>query len=368
MKAKALLLPCGMFLGALALTAAWRHETPVDPGDHQAAGSVSAAPAPHTAPPSPAESLLADIRRLLRAGDLDGARVALLHAAETDPQLFFGVLRDFPWAPGMDDLISLAASGLPWGDRTSRATLNGIDRGLWRDIAWEGYIAAQIGKRPDEEIFAVATSAGPNEGDAPFRALVADAAEKRPKEFAAMLARQGRSELWSQYFAALMKVHPELAGEIYGSIRNRPIGYETNRPEIFEVMAFAQPTAENLAATMKTAGTDVSRDILSFMAATVYGGATAEERPKILEVIAQQSPPSRQSTVTQLISENASMSFEEFGQLVGVLGSGASQSAALRIWMGNHPDLDPGDRTWIDQLPTEKLKATANEMMDKRKP
>jgi hypothetical protein len=59
---------------------------------------------------------------------------------------------------------------------------------------------------------------------------------------------------------------------------------------------------------------------------------------------------------------------EEYSQILAISPSAVAQEQGLEAWMKLQPGLDTQDRSWIDQLPSDKLKAKANEVLENRVP
>ena len=56
----------------------------------------------------------------------------------------------------------------------------------------------------------------------------------------------------------------------------------------------------------------------------------------------------------------------EFTRMVGIYASAERQQNALKRWLDDQPELSPDDRSWVEQLPNEKLRQRANELLDEK--
>ncbi len=348
MKLRRVFIPLGVFGGSLALTLALVH---AGSGDLQA-------------PPGDAShreaSAFAEARAFLRAGDPAGAREVLRELAGRDPLAFFELLEELPGLPGVEDLIRSVAARLSWQDPAVIALLNRIGPHEWRDLAWGAYTAARVGSRPDEEVLQTGSLARPHASLSALRPLMEEAAEKRPEAFLDLLNAQGGTSLREEFFAMLMRHHPERAAELYARIPDGSTGCNYDRACILQVRARGLPTARNLLALLDELGPRgaFSANLAPSLASLAYAHADPDERERILSAIASQPPLARNRMLSGILSQRPEPpSTEEFCRLAGLLTSGTLQREALEMWLGRLPH--PPEEGWIERLPTEKLRARA---------
>lgn len=360
-----------VFLLALGLTAVWRLQS--DRHREDTALAVAAKPGRVRPTASASATLLTEVRRLLRAGDFEGVKAVMATAAEKDPKSFFKVLRTLPYFAGLDEIVRHAAATLPWQDAEAISLLDGIGPSAWRGPAWEAYIAAQVGRRPDEEILRVALRAHSVDSGNPFAALFRDAAEKRPAEFAALLDRLGSTGIRSGFYAQMMRYHPEQVSDIYRStLQPGVIGSRSDLAEIRYSRLTMAPTAENLATVLSDAGLSgrAGGEIAVEATRQVYIIATPEERRKMLDLLDSQSAAARNRTLDGILEyyadEPSTLSFADTNQLLSRMSSGQLQESALKHWIESQHDPDPADRSWINQLPTARLRTLAATLLDER--
>jgi hypothetical protein len=359
------LLPAVVFVVSLLATVATRKAT------------VSAKPVAANSPPStlPAKSphreedAFAKVRAFLRAGNLAGARACLSELGERDPEAFFELLEKLPGIPGIEDLIKETAARLEWDKPRITALLNRIGPQQWRNEAWEAYTFARVGKLSDEEIFEVGSRADTIFSLGGVRRLMEDAAEKRTDSFLALLNNLGGTSVREEFFEMLMKHQPERADELFDTIPDRNWGCNYDRGYVLQVRSRCLPTAENLLATLADLGESgsASGTFAPLFTYQTYSHATPEEKAKVLEVIAGQPPLTRNRMIAgPLFYGDGPVSSEEFSRLVDLYTSAGLQREALEQWLESQPNLDPTKRSWVEQLPSEKLRQRANELMDKK--
>ena len=360
MKPRELRLPLAVFVASLAATVAAMKYTVPRAGDLP----------PMTVADSPSggdhreDSSFSEVRAFLRAGDIGGATASLRRLGERDPVAFFELLAKLPGMPGMDDLIRHAAARLPWKEPAVADLLNRIGPHDWRDLAWEAYTAARVGLRPDEEVFEIGGQARSHTFLSGTRALMEDAAEKRPDGFLAFLNRKGGTSIREEFFKMLMKHHPERAGELYRAIPDGSPGCNDDRRYILQARVQGLPTAENLQAVWDELGNrgSYSSDLAPALASHAYLGATPAEREKVLDLIAAQAPLARNRMLAALIFQREEpVSAGEFCRLVGIYTSASLQREALEIWLSSGPD--PGEDDWLEKLPSEKLRNHARALL-----
>ncbi len=355
-------LPVAVFALSLAITVAARKT------GGTAAASEMPAPGRHAGiyKTHREESAFAEVKKLLRAGDHGGALALLRRLADRDPVAFFELLERLPGLPGVEDIIRDAAGNLPWNQPEITALLNRIGPHQWRDLAWGSYTSARIGEIPDEEIFEVGGDARWHEHLSAVRKLMEDAAEKRPDSFLAYLSHIGGTSVREEFFEMLMKHHPERAGEFFATIPDSNYGANYDRVYILQTRARCLPTAENLMATFSDTGSRgaYSADFAPLFTHQAYSNATPEEREKILETITAQPPLARNRMLFGTLYDPPPAA--EFSRLVGLFTSTHLQQGALENWVGEQKQLDPADRGWIENLPTDRLRARAHELLDAR--
>lgn len=314
------------------------------------------------------ESAFAKIHALLRAGDLQGARASLSELGERDPEAFFELLEKLPGIPGTEDLVKAAAAQLPWAKPEVTKLLNRIHPEKTRDEAWEAYTAARIGQIPDEEIFEVGSEAQTRMHLAGLRSLMEDAAEKRTDSFLAMLNKRGGTGIREEFFEMLMKHHPERADELFDTIPDKNWGSNYDKAYVLQVRARCLPTAENLIATLEDTSKDgkFSPTFIQLFTDQSYRHATPEEKVKILDTAASQPPLIRNHMADGVVYSDDSLSPTEFTQAIGLYASRSRQLEALEGWLGKQKAIDRDDRSWVEQLPNEKLRERANQLLDRK--
>jgi hypothetical protein len=364
MRAGRLLVPATVFLASLGGTAGVLKLWTPAPGEKEI---------PNAEPGKSRhreESAFSEIRARLREGDFEGAKVLLRKLGERDPVAFFDLLAKLPGMPGVDGIIRDTAAGLPWNQEEITTLLNRIGPPDWRDLAWGAYTAARIGKVPDEEIFDVGIKARSHVSFSSIRALMTDAAEKRPEAFLEMLNRSGGTSIREEFFDILMKYHPQRAAELFATIPDGSPGSNYDRRYILQARARGWPTTENLAATLEDLG---PRGIYSWDHATtlvghVYGRATPEERGQVLAFIGGQPPLARNRMLAgALYRGEKPLEPAEFAKVVAVYSTPLLQEEALRQWMESQ-ELDPADTSWIEALPGERLRERAKRLLKEGAP
>lgn len=360
------LLPAAVFVVCLVVTA----------GIRKAGASAKQAASENPAPPALAgksrhreEDAFARLKAFLRAGDLAGARGCLSELGERDPEAFFELLEKLPGIPGIEDLIEETAARLEWDHPRITALLNRIGPPEWRYRAWEAYTFARVGKLPDEEIFLLGSKADTRLSQGGVRRLMEDAAQKRTDSFLALLNKLGGTSVREEFFEMLMRYHPERADELFDTIPDRSWGCNYDRGYVLQVRARCLPTAENLAATLADLGEhgSSSGDFAPLFTYQAYSHATPEEKTKVLELIAQQPHLARNRMIHgPMFYGDAPVPADEFVNLVGLYTSAQLQRQALEKWMKEQPELDPSARSWVEQLPTGKLKQRATELLDEK--
>ncbi|QJE96276.1 hypothetical protein [Luteolibacter luteus] len=315
------------------------------------------------------EDAFARLRAFLRAGDLAGARRCLSELGARDPEAFFELLEKLPGIPGIEDLIEETAARLEWDHPRITALLNRIGPPQWRYQAWEAYTFARVGKLPDEEIFLLGSNADTQLSQGGVRRLMEDAAEKRTDSFLALLNKLGGTSVREEFFEMLMKHHPERADELFDTIPDHSWGCNYDRAYVLQVRARCLPTAENLASTLADVGENGSSsgDFAPLFTYQTYSHATPEEKAKVLELIVQQPALARNRMIHgPMFYGDAPVPADEFVNLVGLYTSAQLQRQALERWMEEQPELDPSARSWVEQLPTGKLKQRATELLDEK--
>jgi hypothetical protein len=369
MKLPPLLVSLGSLVAAYALTTLWlnlRGVSPPAPG--VAAGSSSPSrPGVHA---SSTQTVLTAVQRLLRSGDVEGAREALRPLADSDPAGFFALLRKLPYFPGLDDLINQAAAGLAWNDPETLSLLNHVGPLNWRHSAWLAYVAANVGKVPDQQVLDVSAQACfPGDTADLLGPLFRDAADKRPREFATLCTGQGWADGLEPFCAALMKAHPEQFQEIWSIVSPKlSASYRSTFVEHLVLNSHNAAALPQMIQALGDAGTHCS-EMTATLGSIGYFATPPGDRAEVLEAIANQPPAARNAMLSSILSpvpEPASTA--DLGQMLGDMTSYPVQLESLRRWMQSQPGLDPSDRAWIDQLPTEKLKAAANRLLDEKKP
>lgn len=366
MKATRLLIPAAVFLVSLGGTiGVAKLFAPAKPAKQEAAPQAASTKSRHRE-----ENAFSEIRAFLRDGNLEAAKDALRKLGERDPVAFFELLAKLPGMPGVDEIIRETAARLPWNSKEITDLLNRIGPPDWRDLAWGAYTEARIGEVPDAEVYEVGVKARTSEFNSSIRALMEDAAEKRPDSFLEVLNREGGTSIREEFFDILMKHHPERAAELFQRIPKGSYGSTYDRRYILQARARGLPTAENLELTMKDLGERgaYSWDYATTLVTHVYHKATPEEQAKVLEFIGSQPPLARNRLLSgTLYREEEAVSPQEFAKILGIFTTPVLQEEALQGWMESQ-ELDPADLTWIEALPNERLRKRAKELMSGNTP
>jgi hypothetical protein len=309
-----------------------------------------------------ADSPLATVRRLMRAGDVEGIKSFLRALAEKDPPEFFKILRQVPYLAGPDDMseiIGQAGARLAWRDPQALELLRQAGGMSWGCIAWDGYVGAQVGKVPDAEILDLAlripgSSLGP---------LVQDAVEKRPQEFMALLEERGCTDLLDPFFTGLRKAHPELTLELLRSVPPGLWGNENYQLGVFCTIIDDGTSPENLMAMLDlmNGGSFSPGDAITITAAA-FASSSRDQQDGILEAIARQPEPLKSAMLKGVIGVDFSLEVSDLDAVMRMSSSLDQQQKALAAWLKMQPDLDPSGQGWLDRLPTEKLRAKALEL------
>ncbi len=366
MKPGAFFLPAAVFALSLATTMAARRRWP-------AAGETSAAVTPATTSrPTKThreQNAFDAIKSALRSGDPARSKDILKRLSERDPVAFFELLEKLPGIPGIDDLVRESAARLPWNKPEITSLLNRIGPHAWRDLAWESYGASQTGVRPDDEIMEVVGGARVHGHLSGIQTLIKDAAEKRPEAFIALLNREGGTGIREFFFEEVLKHHPEMADELFASIPDGSPGANYDRGYMLQTQARCLPTAESLMACLGAAGTRgiYSGTFAGLFTYQAYRNANAAEKEKITEAIGSQPALARNRMLAgPLLYEDKPLPADEFNRLASLYTSSYLQAKALEHWIEQQPDLATSDRGWVAQLPTEKMRAKANALLDAR--
>jgi hypothetical protein len=361
MKATRLLIPAAVFLVSLGGTiGVLKLSAPKVPAKEEAVSKGSAAKVRHRE-----ENAFSEIRAFLREGNIEAAKGALRKLGERDAVAFFELLAKLPGMPGVDEIIRETAARLPWNSKEITDLLDRIGPPDWRDLAWGAYTEARIGKVPDAEIYEVGIKAHTPTSYSGIRALMEDAAQKRPDSFLEVLNREGGTSIREEFFDILMKHHPERAAELFQKIPRGSYGSNYDRRYILQARARGLPTAENLEVTMKDLGPrgSYSWDYATGLVFQVYNKATQEEREKVLDFIAAQPPLARNRMLSgTLYSEVEAVSPQEFAKILSIYTTPALQDEALKGWIESQ-ELDPTDESWIEALPNDRLRQRAKEFM-----
>lgn len=367
MKAPGFLGSSLLLAASFALTMAMKHM--IAPPAAAAAATELAVEAAPAKSRHREESAFSEVRAKLRAGDFEGARSILRKLGERDPTALFELLAKLPGFPGVEDIIRDAAGRLPWDKPEVTVLLNGIGPHAWRDLAWGSYTLPQSGIIPDEEILKVGHKADTWGHLSSIRGVMEDAAKNRTESFLAILNKMGGTSVREEFFEMMIKHHPELADQLFPTIPDGSPGCNYDRGYVLQVRSRCLPTASDLMATLEDTGTRgmYSNTFAPLFASQAYKHATAEERGKILESIVAQPALARNRLLAgPLLYEAESLNGEDFAKMVGLYTSGYLQQEALKQWLEEQPKLDPADRKWVDELPTEKLKASAQKLLDER--
>jgi hypothetical protein len=313
----------------------------------------------------PVPSLTATVRRLMRAGDVDGVRSAMRAAAKDDPPGFLGLLRQMPYLmnlEGMQEAVREAGSHLAWGDPQALQLLRQLGSMSWSGYAWEGYVSPQVGKAPDAEILDLALryhgSIGP---------LVQDAVEKRPREFMTLLKDRGCTTQWYSFFTELQKAHPELTPELLKAVPVGGWGDGDNHFVTLYAMTYGGTSGgtspENLMAMLDTLnGSSFGPSALSGITGAAFAFSDRDHKDEIVASIAGQPQPMRNIMLESILSDHLAVNIADLDAAMTMSSSLQQQEKALAIWLKMQPDLDPSGHGWLDRLPTEKLRAKALEL------
>ncbi len=320
-----------------------------------------------------AESTFAAVRALLRDGKIEPARDFLRQLGAQDPTALFKLLSMLPGLPGMEDIIRETAAGLPWNQQATTELLNSISSDDWKILAWQSYISAQIGLRPDQEIYDVGLKAGGNASGRCLTGLFTDAAEKRPEAMLAIINRESDMVINMIFFGEIMKFHPERASEIFRSIPDGTPGSAYNKHYILQSLIQTLPTAANLEAVLQEGGDRgiYDRNLGSFMVCSAILNASLQQKAEILEWIGTQPPLARNRlldgiVVSTIFDSSDAISPAEFSKILNTYTSGYMQEQALDSWLERNKDLDEKDPGWIDQLPNQRLRDHALKLLEKR--
>jgi hypothetical protein len=358
MKARYLLIPLCVFGASLAATIGiLKFSSPVMKEESK--------PSPPAKARHREENAFSGIRALLRAGNQDGAREVMSALAERDPAAFLELLEKLPGMPGVEAIIRDSAARLPWNAPESWSLLNRIGPPDWRDLAWEAYASARVGQVPDEEILDASGKARVHVFMSGLQALMEDAVEKRPDEFLDLLNRKGGTSLREEFFNLLMKNHPDRAAELFSKIPSGSYGSNYDRRYVLQARARGLPTAENLELTIKDLGERgiYSTDYATNLVTGVCMNATPEEQDKVLAWISKQEPLARNRLLSGVIFPGDKIvSPQEFAKAVAVTSSPRLQEDFLTSWMESQ-EMNPDDRQWINDLPTERLRKRAEELL-----
>jgi hypothetical protein len=374
MKAKSsLLTPALAFSVALALTLSWqlRQRGRGAAGASGGNAEISRPEQPRTEQ-RPEDALLAELRRLLRAGDLEGAREALRAAAEKSPVIAMLALQDLSYFAGADDVVADAASRLPWDGRDgSLELLDGIGPRLWRLVAWRAFLGSQSGKVSDSDLLKAMTE-GREDGDSDcLQDLFEDAARQRPRAFMAELAanRDCSEDLSVTFYKAVLKAHPELMASIFDACAFTPSQRENAYKSVLEVRIEGIPDADHFQAAVRDAGMDSeysSRKVISAVD-RAYRAASPEQREGLLDLIEGQEELVRNKMLEEIVEmgDAGEIPPETMTRMVGGSSLPQQQQFMLRNWlMSSKFYVDPVKRDWIAALPTEALRAEANNKLD----
>lgn len=361
------LLRCGVFCAAAALTAYGlrSHDGGGSPASGQAAPRRLAVKRSGTFA-APMDELTASVRHLLRSGDLEGAKAALREAAENRPLEFFRVLLGMPYLKdmeGMREMIGVAGSHLKWQDPEALALLDRFPAGELRNLAWGGYLGAQVGKVPDAELLDLATLRNTWPGR-----LISDAAEKRPRDFMALLLTRDCPNLWSPFFGSLQKAHPELSLELLKQLPLDRLGTGFNGFVMFYSLLQNNPTAGNLSAVLDR----VNRDSLQFaetssLSSVAFWALKREGRDAYLASAATASPEMKNALLDGVMrNDRFNLQVADVEAVMALAPSFALQEKALGMWLTLQPELDPADPASLARLPTERLRERALKMKRER--
>lgn len=315
------------------------------------------------------EDVQAEVRALLRAGNMEAAREKLRELGKHDAVAFFKILRRLPGLPGMDDIVKEVAARLTWNDPATFEFLNNIGPDEWKILAWQGYINGQIGMRPDQEVYDVGLKAAANAFGSSLSGLLADAAEKRPAAMLAIISKESDMVINMMFFENVMKFHPERSSELFQSIPDGSPGSSYNKGYVLSTMVEALPTAENLEKALRERG---SRGIYeegsgSFLVCSALSKADTRQRAGILEWIGTQPPIARSRLLegfvfSTMFDYSDPIAPAEFAKVLSNYTSGTLQEKALESWLKRNKDIDEKDPDWMNQLPTERLRNHAREL------
>ena len=365
MNVSRLIAPVLLAALGFAVTAVCRQQQ----NDSMVAAAATPSPAASAKARHREESAIAEIRKCLREGNLDGARAILSSLGERDPVAFFELLIKLPGFPGLDDIIAKSAGKLPWNDPEITELLNAIGPHAWRDLAWGAYVGARSGIVSDKEIMEVGGKANYHTHLSSVEKVMQDAAADRPESFMALLNEMGGTSVREEFVRMVMKHRPELGSQLFKSIPDGSNGANYDRAYILQVRTIELPTAQNLMSTLADVGERgiYSSDFAPLCAHQAYRSASAEEKAKILEAISKLPDVARNRMLTgPLLYDAEEVSPQDFARGVSLYTSGFLQKEALQRWMREQPALDPRDRGWVDDLPTEKLRVEANRILDEK--
>jgi len=361
MNALKVLPPIAVFTVFLTGTMVFRRPD-MAPASHVSTAGEEKSPASRTRTVRP-ETVLSEVRALLREGKMEIARGKLRELGSQDAAAFFKVLRKLPGLPGMEEIVKEVAAGLTWNDPATLVFLNGISPDEWRIFAWQGYINARVGLLPDQEVYDTALKADGNAYGNCLIHLLADAAEKRPDAMLSIINEKGDMEINMMFFNEIMKFHPERASELFRKIPDGAPDSSYNKGYVLSTLVEALPTAGNLEKALLERG---SRGIYetgsaSFLVCGALSAANPQQRAGILEWIGTQPPIARnrllQGYLFSIVFDyNDPIAPAEFSKILSTYTSGTMQERALERWLKRNQDIDQKDPGWITRLPTERLR------------
>jgi len=316
---------------------------------------------------TPDQEWLAHLRALLRAGDLGAVQEELNRMAEAQPFLALEGIRRLANLDGQLDLATPAGQAgrrLPWGDPRSVEALNlvGIRRYDSKPSAWGQYLAAQAGLHPPEEIYAEAQKAKCSHDD--LQEIYVDwahgEARRDPMGFTALLAGPGSRDLglWREFFGGL-----EEQPDLYASVLDRiPPERRSFEPLAAALGAwlYASPKLE----TLIQASRFLPMTDISCMADLEASYSDPDQREAFMTFFIQKQPYEQHEMLGNMNFGNSG----DMAELLPVLKlcpSLDSEITVVREWF-NASDLESPARSgdsWIDQLPSEKLRAETKKML-----
>lgn len=319
------------------------------------------------------ESTFAAVRALLRDGKIEPARDLLRQLGAQNPTAFFKLLSKLPGLPGMEDIIRNTAASLPWNQQAITELLNSISSDDWKILAWQSYITAQVGLRPDQEIYDVGLKAEGNASGRSLTGLFTDSAEKRPEAMLAIINRESDMVINMIFFGEVMKFHPDRASELFRSIPDGSPGSAYSKHYILQSLIQALPTAANLEAVLQEGGDRgiYDRNSSSFLVCSAISNASPQQKAEILAWIGNQPPLARNRLLDGIVfstvfDSNDPISPADFSKVLDTYTSGYMQEQALDSWLKRNKDLDETDPGWIDQLPSQRLRDHALKLREKR--